>query len=601
MRVIRILGAALAVLLISTGILRAEPARLALVIGNGAYTLGPLANPTRDAALVAGSLKAVGFQVTEVENADRRAFERAVVDFGRALKAAGKDSIGLFYYAGHGIQAEGENYLIPVDAKIKDALDLRIEAIPATTVMASLESAGNSLNIVVLDACRNNPFQATSRAVGGGLARLDAPRGTLIAYSTAPGSVAEDGQGANSPYSRALARAIRQPGKSVEQVFKQVRIDVMEKTAERQVPWESSSLTGEFYFVPPIDQAVAGDKETVFWQSIAASDNPADFVAYLNAYPEGQFAPLAKIRLSELQSVSAAPSPSRSDPGASTAPRPPQIPIKDCGNCPSLLVLPAGQFVMGAPDDEPGRFENEGPAHPVRVMEPFAIGIYEVTRKEFAAFVQATGYRPEEGCWTFEHGAQEFQQNRNWENPGFPQSPDDPVTCVNQADALAYMAWLSDRTGLTYGLPSEAQWEYAARAGTQTRYAYGDDRGARGACRYGNVADKTAKARYPRWTTFACSDGYLNTAPVGSFAANGFGLHDMMGNVSEWTADCGTEDYWDAPKTASPDKSGDCSKRMLRGQSWSGPPRTQRSAYRQVYDAGDRDQNVGFRIARSVK
>ncbi len=226
----------------------AAPSKLALIIGNSDYQVAPLVNPRNDAKLMAATLEDLGFEVLLREDLTYFEFGRVVANFGRSLEAAGEDAVGLFYYAGHAVQANGENYLIPVDVDIQDELDLSVKAVSMDLVMKSISTASNRLNLVFLDACRNNPFKALSRSTGGGLARIDAPFGTLISYSTAPGAVALDGTGRNSPYTSALARAIKQPGLTVEQALKRVRINVVEKTNARQVPWESSSLIGDFYF-----------------------------------------------------------------------------------------------------------------------------------------------------------------------------------------------------------------------------------------------------------------------------------------------------------------------------------------------------------------
>ena len=288
---------------------------MALVLGNGDYAVGPLANPTNDARLISTTLESRGFEVRIVEDADLRSMQRAIVEFGRALRASGDDTVGMVYYAGHAVQSSGENYLIPVDADIQDELDLPIQTVEVEYIMRTLDAAGNSLNIVVLDACRNNPFRSMSRSGTRGLAKVDAPQGTLLAYSTAPGAVALDGNTDNSPYTKALASVLRQPGLPVEQVFKQVRIRVMETTGQQQVPWESSSLTGDFYFTeaaaepapvaapaqaPQVDQNVA---EIEFWRSIASENDPALFQSYLNAYPNGLFSGVAEQRIASLQAA----------------------------------------------------------------------------------------------------------------------------------------------------------------------------------------------------------------------------------------------------------------------------------------------------------
>lgn len=226
-----------------------EP-RTALVIGNAGYRDSPLNNPVNDARDVAEALRTVGFEVIQQENLDKRGFDAAVSDFARLLQQRG--GVGLFYYSGHGAQVRGENYLIPVNAAIASEADVEYEAVSAGRVLRNMEQAGNGLSIVVLDACRNNPYRGWYRSEGSkGLARMDAPTGSIIAYATAPGTVAADGTGRNSPYTAQLLQAMRAPGVGIEQLFKQVRIQVAKATDNRQVPWESSSLMGDFYFIPP--------------------------------------------------------------------------------------------------------------------------------------------------------------------------------------------------------------------------------------------------------------------------------------------------------------------------------------------------------------
>ncbi len=314
MRVIFSLFIALSVFLsVGEGQSRAE-SRVALVIGNGAYLTQPLDNPPNDAALMAKTLQAVGFDVISETNVDARTMRRAVHKFGRALRDAGEDAVGFVFYAGHGIQSKGENYMIPVDAQIEDELDVEFEGFPASTLLSALESAGNRLNIVVMDACRNNPYKAATRSSGSGLARMDAPSGTLIAYSTAPGKVAADGNGLNSPYTRALTRAIQSPGETVEQVFKAARVAVIDRTNGVQVPWESSSLTGDFFFMDKAPEPVAAPAPTqpdntvelTFWNSIKDGTDKGLFESYLTQFPNGVFAGLARAKIDALAKQEAA-------------------------------------------------------------------------------------------------------------------------------------------------------------------------------------------------------------------------------------------------------------------------------------------------------
>lgn len=308
--------------------------RIALVIGNGAYKYSPLPNPPNDADLMTRTLVGVGFDVTSHKNLDRRSLRRAFYEFGQKLEQADDDTVALIYYAGHGVQLGGENYLIPVDSQIEDAFDVEIEAIRASSLLKTFANAKSSLNIVILDACRNNPFKGSSRSADRGLAKMDAPTGTLLAYSTSPGNVAVDGTGKNSPYTKALATALKKPGANVEQVFKQVRITVMDRTQGKQVPWESSSLVGNFSFVGSSGQQVAAlPKEIVepdqsatarsdnsinqvveieYWKSISGSNNPELFQSYLEKFPNGIFTAIANQRI-QTASTNAATSVEESD------------------------------------------------------------------------------------------------------------------------------------------------------------------------------------------------------------------------------------------------------------------------------------------------
>ncbi|HEX9822434.1 MAG TPA: caspase family protein [Methylomirabilota bacterium] len=232
--------------------------RVALVIGNGAYeTLERLKNPVNDAKLMTRALRSAKFEVVEHMDADERTMKRAIQEFGRRIAGTGRDTVSIFYYAGHGLQVNGLNYLVPTKARIQREGDVEIEAVDAGMALRQMEDAGSRVNIVILDACRNNPLPRGLRSVSRGLATVNAPQGSLIAYSTAPGSVSVDGEGQNSPYTQALAAALREPGLTAEEVFRQVRVRVLKATRGQQVPWETSSLTGAFYFSPT--SAVAGN------------------------------------------------------------------------------------------------------------------------------------------------------------------------------------------------------------------------------------------------------------------------------------------------------------------------------------------------------
>ena len=250
--------------------LAATEQRTALVIGNGGYSSSPLKNPVNDAIDIAANLQKLGFAVTLKKNASHQQMEDAILEFGEQLKKGG---VGLFFYAGHGVQIAGRNYLLPIGVKVNKEADVKFQAVDAEMVLAEMNNAGNDLNILILDACRDNPFIRKFRSTSRGLAIIsEAPKGTLITYSTSPGNVAEDGNDRNSPYTEALIRHMNSPGLPIEEVFKRVRRDISKKTKGQQVPWEMSSLEGQFYFSPaspvetspPIQQALyKKDTDTV--------------------------------------------------------------------------------------------------------------------------------------------------------------------------------------------------------------------------------------------------------------------------------------------------------------------------------------------------
>ncbi|MBU1231094.1 MAG: caspase family protein [Proteobacteria bacterium] len=244
MRVAGLLLATLCFVSLLAGVAHAER-RVALVIGNGAYPTAPLKNPVNDARDMANALKSLGFEVIARENAGLRQMEDALDEFWKSLKRGGT---GLFFFAGHGLQVKGVNYLVPVDARISVEQDVKSLCLDAGRVLGRMENAGNGLNIVLLDACRNNPFARSWRSADSGLAKMDAPTGTLIGYATAPDSVAADGSGRNGVYTQHLLREMRVPGQTIENAMKKVRIGVLNDTGRKQTPWESSSLTGDFYF-----------------------------------------------------------------------------------------------------------------------------------------------------------------------------------------------------------------------------------------------------------------------------------------------------------------------------------------------------------------
>ncbi len=282
----------------TTAVAQVADKRLALVVGNAGYEqITTLDNPLNDANLIGGVLEAAGFEVSYLFDATQIELNAAVVAFGRQLRDAGPQTVGLFYYAGHGVQSRGKNYLMPVDAAVTDAADLEIVAVEADVILRQMGSAKNATNIVILDACRNNPFAALEGLEKSGLAEMKASPGTFLSYSTGPGDVALDGLGRHSPFTAALAQEMRIPGIAIEQVFKKVRIGVVDETRGIQTPWDTSLLTTDFVFFQSDVVAELEAAETASWAKIDGVDAPIALIRFLRAYPQGRFATEARRQL----------------------------------------------------------------------------------------------------------------------------------------------------------------------------------------------------------------------------------------------------------------------------------------------------------------
>ena len=268
--------------------------------------------------------------------------------------------------------------------------------------------------------------------------------------------------------------------------------------------------------------------------------------------------------------------------GAVVEKHPAERRFRDCPACPEMVVVSAGSYEMGSLDSEAGRSRTEGPVHRVTLPQPFAVGVYEVTRGEFGLFVEATGYSTGDACWTYERDVWKKRQGHHWRNPGFKQTDRHPVTCVSWEDAKAYVQWMSQETGQSYRLLSEAEWEYVARGGPRSRgYRYA-----------GSFA--------PELVAWYHENSGEATHPVGQKVPNELGLYDMSGNVWEWVEDCWNDSYRGAPGDGRAWKSGTCSNHVVRGGSWGNIPGGVRSAIRVGYGAGGRSSSGGFRVARTL-
>ena len=651
--------------------------RVALVIGNGAYAhVKRLPNPGNDAADVGAAFERLGFTVTRVADADQATLRQRLRDFTRAAGAA---EVAVVFYAGHGMEVDGRNFLVPVDAKLLSDQDVEFEAVPLELVMRSVERA-RGLRLVVLDACRDNPFTArmqsagATRSIGRGLARVEPQGETLVAYAAKGGSVAADGDGRNSPYTGALLRYLEEPGVDVGRLFRKVRDDVLASTGGRQEPFVYGSLPGRDVYLasaaappppppPPKDGAKAALDTAKEVGTVAAYQSvvkhfPGTFEADMAQAQidklEGAKEPLVVVggntvdeapaevekglglsleqrRLVQMGLAAAGRDPGGADGlfGGKTRralsawqaskeveatgyltkeqgellvalgreaeerrkrAQTPGYEFQDCPGCPELVVVPEGTYRMGSPESESGRDDDEGPVHRVRIGYRFAVGVKEVTRGEFARFVSTTGRSMGDSCWTYEGGEWKARSGRNWKSPGYSQTDEHPVVCVNWDDAKAYVRWLSGKTGKEYRLLSEAEWEYVARAGTTTPFHTGRTISTEQANYNGNYTYGSGrKGRYRE-----------RTAPVGSFEPNDFGLHDVHGNVWEWTEDCWNDSYRGAPSDGSAWESGNCSRRVVRGGSWNFRPLYLRSAVRNGNSTGYRINYFGFRVARTL-
>lgn len=323
----------------------------------------------------------------------------------------------------------------------------------------------------------------------------------------------------------------------------------------------------------------------------------------MNSFPSNLWRGLASAALG----LSLWPAQGAETPTANPAPDVGQT-LKDCADCPTLVVLPSGSVLMGSAESEKGRRSNEGPQHEVRIAYRLAVGQYEVTRAEFARFANATGYRAVieqgKGCHVLDGKTWGVSRQHSWLNPGYEQADDHPVTCVSWNDAQAYLAWLNQQVpGKGYRLLSEAEWEYAARAGQTGHFPWGNDDDLSAACAHANVMDTAGKAQVSNvtWAGVNCSDGAAHTASGPAFKPNAFGLYNMAGNAWEWLQDVGHANYIGAPMDGSPwTLGGDQTMRITRGGAWFSYPQAMRSAYRSQSAQDFRGGGVGFRIARPV-
>jgi len=549
-----------------------QAARQALVIGNAAYNEGALRNPVNDARAMEQKLAALGFNVTKVENLRRQQIGRTMKAFLDALKPG--DEV-VFFYAGHGVQVKGVNYLPAVDADIQGEDDVPLNSLNVNSLLDRLEDAKVGLKLLFLDACRNNPYARSFRSGERGLARVaGGSSGTLMHFATRPGSVAADGGGANGLYTSMLLRHIDAPDLPVELMLKRVTAAVEAESKGAQEPWTEGSIRGDFYFQRGAAvQARPGPQPEPMGQVATVTHEPVR--------PTPEAPRLAQLRAGEV--------------------------FKDCIDCPEMVVIPAGSFVMGKPAEKTVGFPYEGPQHTVRINYRLAIGRHEVSRGEFARFVQATGFRTDAetggGCNIW-NSKWETPAGTYWRQPGFEQGEDHPAVCISWNDAQAYVRWLNQQApGADYRLPSEAEWEYAARAGRSTGYPWGDDEIDNIQCAYANAFDRRAAARpgLPSTDAANCDDGYAYTAPAKALRPNAFGLYNMHGNAMEWVQDVFHSGYAGSPADGSAwTTSDDDETRVIRGGAWMSITPGLRLDKRGSLFPNDQNFQTGFRLARTL-
>lgn len=605
----------LAFLLLAAFFGAADPAaaqkqkRVALVIGNAAYThTTPLENPGKDAVAMAKVLRRLDFEVILGTDLDQHGFFDKLEEFGDASDGA---DVTLFFYAGHGLQVDGENYLASIDAKLKKKLHLRSQTVKLDTVM---ENMRGNYNLVFLDACRDNPFSGelarsmgltrTGATAARGLAPVSSPvqssGGTLIAYATEPRHTADDdwSGGSNSPYTAGLLEHIERPGQSVSKMLLSVNKFVRSATKNRQVPWFHSSFPDELILVPGFDD-LEREAATAYVRA-RTIDTVAAYREIIRQFPNTDEANLAQEQIKRLNSKAAYERARTEDtvaayqevinkfPGSEGARLAqgqitrlldpieelnyrPGMRIVDCTGCPRLVVVPAGNYTMGQLPSEKVqgyRFKPEVPEHPVTIAEKFAVGIHEVTFSQWDACHSDGGcsHRPGDNGWG---------------------RGDLPVIDVNWHDAKEYVSWLSRKTGKRYRLLSESEWEYVARGGTPA-----------GPFHTGSTIS-TIQANYDGRDAGGKYRG--RTVDVDDLASNAFGLYHVHGNVREWVEDCWHPDYHGAPGDGRAwIFDGICEERVIRGGSWRASDLFARFSHREEVDARRRYDSIGFRVAREL-
>ncbi len=512
------------------------PARLALIIDQTNYTgdLSRVALARFEADYIDKALKSTGFKITRKSDLTKSGLEDVLGEFRAALEASGPDTIAFVYYTGHGLQhpQSGDSYLLGIDARLKSASDLAVYGLDLASQRDGFAATGAQAIFLVFDACRNVPALPGFKGNKKGIGRVEAEPDMLIAYSTRLDDVAEEGV-----YAPILAEELARPGQTAETAFTAAQRRVQQSTARKQRPYTDMDLSNEVCFAGctvPASSAATAARTTAL--------------------------PPATLRKGDVF----------------------RDKLKDGSEGPEMVVIPAGEFSMGSSLLEQGRSLDEGMVRTVRIPRNIGISKYEVTEGEYEACRKA-GICPAPKIVHYDAKRYSAAQSR------YP-------AVMSWTDAVAYAAFLSGQTGARYRLLSEAEWEYAARAGTAGRFHNGGDE--KDLCDIANIAAEGDAA--PSGANTLCNDGNRGVASVGQYRANAFGLVDMHGNVWEWTADCYHSSYSGAPADGTARNVCDSNDRVLRGGSYQSPTANARSAQRNRAPPASDFTDSGLRIARDL-
>lgn len=595
--------------------------RQALIIGNSHYEMGTIPTSANDARAVVKALEDLGFQTIWKTDCDSEEMDRLIQEFAGRLS---EGSTALVYFSGHALRAKGKNYLVPVGSGESEK-EIHYRCVSVEHLFSVMADRQAGVSLVFLDACReDNPYaQAYADTEGPGLAMMAIQRGQLLCFSNAPGQTVPTGPGQYSTFTRNWLKALRNPNLTIDQLLTKVREETAVQTGNMQLPWYVSLLTEPFYFhrqrngqndpatpdyaaqEPLVDTSALDaviqeeqafkalfQKAREYFRKLEqieqrppaneeeAKKRHAAWDAYLRQFGQAKHG-LDEARRYRDFYANWSPDKGRSQPGKNY--------VEDLGGGVELdmIWVPGGSFLMGGrlgPEQaareyggKPEWYRGERPVHLVR-LEGFWISRTEITNAQFRRY--AAG-----------HNSGEYE--------GLSlNSPDQPVAQVSWQDAQNWRQWLSQKTGAPYALPTEAEWEYAARAGTG-RPRYWDQLSSAGL--YANTADLAARENWPDWETGLVRDGFPVSSPAGYFKANAFGLHDMLGNVWEWCADWYDGGYYKFAPGENPTGPDDGVERVIRGGSWSTLPLHCRSAYRQSKPPDTASPTIGFRVVRRVE